>query len=45
MVRPGRDWLSGPVEADETFRGVPEEPGVRGRGALGKLLVDVAAER
>ncbi len=44
MVRPGRDRLSGTVEADETFLGVPE-PGVRGRGALGKLLVEVAAER
>ena len=44
MVRPGRDRLSGTVEADETFLGGPE-PGVPGRGALGKVLVEVAVER
>jgi len=44
MVRPGRDRLSGTVEADETFLGGPE-PGVPGRGALGKILVEVAVER
>jgi len=43
MVRAGRDRLSGVVEADETFLGGPE-PGVPGRGALGKLLVEVAVE-
>ncbi len=44
MVRPGRDRLRGIVEADETFLGGPE-PGVRGRGALGKTMVEVAVER
>lgn len=44
MVRPGRDRLSGTVEADETFLGGPE-PGVPGRGALGKILVEVAVEQ
>ncbi len=44
MVRPGRDRLRGTVETDETFLGGPE-PGVRGRGALGKTMVEVAVER
>lgn len=44
MVRPGRERLRGTVEADETFLGGPE-PGVRGRGALGKVMVEVAVER
>ena len=44
MVRPGRERLSGSVEVDETFIGGPE-PGVRGRGALGKTPVAVAVER
>jgi hypothetical protein len=44
MVRPGRERLRGTVEADETFLGRPE-PGVRGRGALGKAMVEVAVER
>ena len=44
MVRPGRDRLRGFVEADETFLGGPE-PGVRGRGAQGKVMVEVAVER
>ena len=44
MVRPGRDRLTGTVEADETFLGGPE-PGVPGRGALGKTLVEVAIEQ
>jgi transposase-like protein len=44
MVRPGRERLRGAVEADETFLGGPE-PGVRGRGALGKTMVEVAVER
>jgi len=43
MVRPGRDRLSGPVDADETYIG-GEKPGKRGRGAAGKVLVIVAVE-
>lgn len=43
MVRPGRDRLSGMVEVDETYIG-GEKPGKRGRGALGKSLVIIAAE-
>ena len=42
MVRPGRDRLAGTVEVDETFLGGPQ-PGKRGRGAAGKVLVLVAA--
>lgn len=44
MVRLGRDRLSGVVEVDETYIGGPE-PGPRGRGAKGKALVVVAAQR
>jgi len=44
MVRPGRERLSGFVEVDETFLGGPE-PGVRGRGAQGKVMVEVAVEQ
>ena len=44
MVRRGRERLSGIVEADETFLGGPE-PGVRGRGAQGKVMVEVAFEQ
>jgi transposase-like protein len=44
MVRPGRERLSGTVEADETFLGGPEQ-GLPGRGALGKVLVEVGVER
>jgi transposase-like protein len=44
MVRPGRDRLQGAVEADEIYIG-GERPGKRGRGAAGKALVLVAAER
>lgn len=44
MVRPGRDRLSGVVEVDEIFIG-GERPGKRGRGAAGKTLVVVAAEK
>ncbi len=44
MVRPGRERLRGIVEADETFLGGPE-PGVRGRGAQGKVMVEVAVEQ
>lgn len=43
MVRPGRERLSGTVEVDETYVG-GEEPGQRGRGAFGKVLVVVGAE-
>lgn len=43
MVRPGRDRLSGTVEVDELYVG-GERPGPRGRGALGKALVFVAAQ-
>src|SRR6266540_6809470 len=44
MVRPGRDRLMGRVEVDETFLGA-EEAGVRGRGALTKAMIVVAAEQ
>ena len=44
MVRPGRDRIGGTVEADETFVGAAK-PGRRGRGAPGKTLVLIAAER
>ena len=44
MVRPGRDRLSGDVEVDESFLGGPE-PGIAGRGALGKVLFVAAVER
>ena len=44
MVRPGRDRLGGIVEADETLIGGPE-PGRPGRGAQGKMMVEVAVER
>ncbi len=43
MVRPGRECLSGIVEADETYVGGPKE-GKRGRGAFGKQIVFVASE-
>jgi len=43
MVRPGRDELSGTVEVDETLIG-GKKPGIRGRGALGKVLVGIAVE-
>jgi transposase-like protein len=43
MVRPGREVLTGRVEVDETVIG-GEEPGPRGRGALGKTLVVIAVE-
>lgn len=43
MVRPGRDRLRGDVEVDESFLGGPE-PGVPGRGALGKMLFAAAVE-
>ena len=44
MVRPERDMLSGEVEVDETFVGGPR-PGKRGRGAEGKQLVVIGAEK
>ena len=44
MVRPGRDRLSGLVEADEVFIG-GEKPGKGGRGAAGKTLVLVMAQQ
>lgn len=44
MVRPGRDLLSGEVEVDETFLGGPKA-GKKGRGAAGKTLVAIAAEK
>ena len=44
LVRPGRDRLTGTVEADETYIG-GEEPGLRGGRAKGKkALVGVAVE-
>ena len=44
MVRPGRDKLSGEVEVDETYVG-GVKTGKRGRGAEGKSIVVVAAEK
>lgn len=43
MVRPGRECLDGCVEVDETFIGGLEE-GVRGRGAVEKAMVVIAAQ-
>ena len=43
MVRPGRELLSGELEVDESYLGGPR-PGKRGRGALGKQIVAIAAE-
>ena len=43
MVHPGRDRLRGEVEVDESFLGGPE-PGIPGRGALGKVLFAAAVE-
>ena len=43
MVRPGRDRLSGDVEADETYVGGPE-PGLRGRQTRKKAIVAIAVE-
>jgi transposase-like protein len=44
MVRPGRESLAGEVEVDETYVG-GAKPGKRGRGAEGKQLVAIAAEK
>lgn len=43
MVRIGRERLTGLVEVDEVFIG-GIKPGIRGRGALGKVLILVAVE-
>jgi transposase-like protein len=43
MVRPGRERLTGEVEVDESYIGGPE-PGIPGRGALGKVLFAAAVE-
>jgi predicted RNA-binding Zn-ribbon protein involved in translation (DUF1610 family) len=43
MVRPGRDYLSGVVEIDETYIG-GVRPGIADGGAPGKALVLVATE-
>jgi len=43
MVRPGRDRLTGDVEMDEAFLAGPE-PGITGRGALGKIQFAAAVE-
>lgn len=44
MVRPGRERLGGTVQVDEVYIG-GEKPGKRGRGAAGKHLVVIAAEK
>ena len=44
MIRPGRDRLAGTVQVDETYIG-GEKPGKRGRGAEGKALILVAAQK
>lgn len=44
MVRPQREKLSGAIEVDETYVG-GEKPGKRGRGAEGKDIILIAAER
>jgi transposase-like protein len=43
MVRPGREKLSGIVQADESYIG-GEKSGKRGRGAVGKALIFIAVE-
>jgi transposase-like protein/predicted RNA-binding Zn-ribbon protein involved in translation (DUF1610 family) len=44
MVRPGRDRLAGIIEVDETFIG-GKKTGKRGRGASGKEIVLIAAQK
>jgi len=44
MVLPGRELLTGDVEADETFFGGVKTGGKRGRGSPGKSMVIVAVE-
>jgi len=43
MVKEGRDKLIGIVQVDETYVG-GEKPGLRGRGAFGKVIVAGVAE-
>lgn len=43
MVRPGRDRISGIIEVDESYLG-GKKSGKRGRGAVGKILVMIAAQ-
>lgn len=45
MVRQGRDRLSGSIEVDEIFIGGEKHGGKRGRGASGKALVLIAAQK
>lgn len=45
MIRQGRDRLSGIIEVDETFIGGEKHGGKRGRGAEGKTLVVIAAQK
>jgi transposase-like protein len=45
MVRQGRDRLCGVIEVDETFIGGEKHGGKRGRGASGKTLVLIAAQK
>jgi len=44
MVRPGRDRIGGTIEVNETLVGAAK-PGKRGRGAFGKTLVLIAAQK
>lgn len=44
MVRPDRDQLSGSIEVDETYIG-GSKSGKRGRGAAGKTLIVIAAQK
>jgi len=44
MVRPGRDWLCGRIEVDETCVGGSKGGGKRGRGSEGKEIVVIAGE-
>ncbi len=44
MVQPGRDYLTGAIEVDETYVGGPEA-GTRGRETETKAIVAVAAEK
>jgi len=44
MLRPGRDWLCGRIEVDETCVGGSKGGGKRGRGSEGKEIVVIAGE-
>lgn len=44
MVQPDRDRLTGTIEVDETYIGGTAS-GKRGRGAEGKTLVIIAAQK